>query len=50
MNYRGSMEGWEPKECTGHCGRCSDCYETENLKGDQQYEDYRYEQLEQSDE
>lgn len=50
MSYKGSMEGWEPEECTGHCGLCSECEKIAETKGDRQYESYRYEQLDKSDE
>lgn len=46
MSYKGSMEGWEPEECTGHCGRCAECEQFNDMKGDQDYERYCYEQLE----
>lgn len=50
MSYKGSMEGWEPEECTGYCGRCSECEQINEMKGDQEYEAYCYEQLEKSHE
>lgn len=50
MIYKGLMEGWEPEECNGYCGRCSECELINEMKGDQEYEAYRYEQLDKFDE
>lgn len=50
MSYKGSMEGWDTEECTGHCGRCSECEQFNDMKGDQEYESYCYEQQDKSDE
>lgn len=50
MSHKGMMDGWEPEECRGQCGKCPECEQLTELKGDQQYESYRYEQLDQSHE
>lgn len=49
MIYKGLMEGWEPDECNGECGLCDECTKILEMKGDQEYEAYRYEQLEKFD-
>jgi len=46
MQIRGMMDGWTPDdmECHGNCKTCNDCEKRSEIKADNDYEWYCYEQ------